>query len=79
VDVQIPYRVYTQIPAESDLQPVQREHRPDPEEVMRLQGSRDNRGAPDGGSRTHVGKHPAQDQHIEFYGVAKREECTDDI
>lgn len=79
MDVQISYRIYAEIPAESDLQPVQREHRPNTEAIVWLQGSRDNRGAPDGGSCTHVGKHPAQDQRIEFYGISEREECTDDI
>ena len=46
---------------------------------MRIQGSGDYRGTSNAGSHPYAGKHTAQDQCVEFYGILKGKKCTDDI
>ena len=47
--------------------------------AMRIKGCGDYRGTSNAGSHPYAGKHTAQDQCVEFYGILKGKKCTDDI
>ena len=58
---------------------IQERHRGDPQEAVRVQGDRDNRGAPDARPRARAAGDPAEVQRRERHGLPEGEELADDI
>ena len=74
VELQVPYRVCTEVPEESILWREARGDREDTEAAMRVEMGGDHRSGDLPGPRAYAGKYPAKGSGIELYGIPEREE-----
>ena len=77
--VQVPHRVYSEIPQESNLQSAAGRHKGYNPNTVQVQGSRNYRRKYDAGSRASAVKYTTENECVKFHGILERKECTADL
>ena len=77
--MQVPYRLYTKVSEENNLQGVAAGHTADHQGSVQVEGNRDHRRTYDAGPRAFAGERAAKVQYLTGDGISKRKKCNDDI
>ena len=79
MELQIPYRIRTEISAESVLPREESGDRENIATVMRMEGSQDNRSGSVPGTHTSICRDSAKNIGVGIYGIFKGKERSNDV